>query len=102
MLQFINIKQERKEISKLFASLRKIGCTSILTTELTPKSNEFLMEEFLADGVLKLNKVIQNFKLIHMIRIEKMRGIKFDDQPRIYDILDEGIKVYSSEHVKIL
>jgi len=94
--------KKRKEISRLFASLRKIGCTSILTTELTPKSNEFLMEEFLADGVLKLDKVIQNFKLIHTIRIEKMRGIKFDEQPRIYDILDEGIKVYSSEPVKIL
>ncbi len=92
---------KRYKISELFTELRKIGCTSIFTSEITSSNNEFYMEEFLADGVIRLDKTIQNFNLMKTIRIEKMRGVKFDEQPRRYVIDERGFTVYHTERVRV-
>jgi circadian clock protein KaiC len=92
---------KRQRIAELFGKLRDIGCTSVLTSEITSVNGEFYMEEFLADGVIRLDKTVHAFTLIKTIRIEKMRGIKYDEQPRRYVIDKKGFKVYSSEPVKV-
>lgn len=97
--QRANLKRQR--ISELFNMLRSIGCTSIFTSEMTPSSGEFYMEEFLADGVIRLEKTFQNYDLIKIIRIEKMRGVKYDEQPRRYIIDEKGFTVYNTEPVKV-
>ncbi len=93
---------KRYTISYLFSNLRKLDCLSLFTTETTPKVGEFTMEEFMADGVIHLEKIItRNFRLIETIRIEKMRGVNYDKQPRRYEITEGGFRVYNTEPVLI-
>jgi len=51
--------------------------------------------------VIILSKTLRNFKMIKTIRIEKMRGIKHDDEPRRYEITDKGFMAYHTELVTI-
>lgn len=95
--QRVGLKRHR--IATVFDELRKLGVTSIVTSEVA-SHEEFYMEEFLADGVIWLEKTIQNFNLVKTIRVEKMRGTKHDEQPRRYIINDKGITVYNTEPVK--
>jgi len=90
---------KRHKIASLFENLRKLGCTSICTSETSSVNREFYMEEFLADGVIRLEKIIHDFTLIKTIRIEKMRGILYDEQPRRYTIGENGFAVYSTEPI---
>jgi len=92
---------KRRKIAELFGHLRQSGYTSILTSETTSYDGEFYMEEFLADGVIRLDKVIHNFNLIRTIRIEKMRGVEHDEQPRRYVIDKNGFSIYNTEPIKV-
>jgi len=94
--------KKRMEIGRLFKTLRRLSCTSVITSEWSSEGGEFYMEEYLADGVIILSKTLRNFKMIKTIRIEKMRGIKHDDEPRRYEIADKGFLVYHTEPVTIL
>ncbi|MCW4049527.1 MAG: AAA family ATPase [Candidatus Bathyarchaeota archaeon] len=93
--------KKRFLIGKLFESIRNLGCSAVITTEGMPKENDFYMEMFLADGVVLLGKDIKDYKLTKTIRIDKMRGIDFDDQPRRYAITSRGFQVFSKEPVLI-
>jgi KaiC/GvpD/RAD55 family RecA-like ATPase len=92
---------KRLEILELIKILREMPCTSVITSEFSSPSaeGEFYVEEYLADGVIVLSKVLQNFKLSRILRVEKMRGVKHDDQPRRYEITDKGLVVYNTESV---
>lgn len=92
---------KRFEILELVKTLRRLKCVSLITSEFSSPSmeGEFYVEEYLADGVIILSKSLQNFKVIKTILVEKMRGVKHDDQPRKYDITDEGFVVYHTEAV---
>lgn len=92
---------KRYKIAELFGELRKIGCTSIFTSEIASTNGQFYMEEFIADGVIRLDKAIQNFNLVKTIRIEKMRGVKYDEQPRRYVIDERGFTVYHTERIRV-
>jgi len=91
---------KRLEILELVKSLRKIRCTSVITSESSSQSeDEFFVEEYLADGVIILAQTLHNFAIIKTIRVEKMRGTRHDDQPREYEVGDEGLIVYNTEPV---
>ncbi|MBC8225127.1 AAA family ATPase [Candidatus Bathyarchaeota archaeon] len=99
-LQEMRAGAKRRMIADLFTSLRRIGCTTVITSEMS-SSRDFMVEEFLADGVIRLTKHIENFQMVSVLRIEKMRGIKYDDQPRRYAITSRGFTVFQAEPVLI-
>jgi KaiC/GvpD/RAD55 family RecA-like ATPase len=99
-LQEMRAGAKRRMIADLFASLRRLGCTTVITSEMT-SSRDFMVEEFLADGVIRLTKHIENFQMVSVLRIEKMRGIKYDDQPRRYSITSRGFNVFQSEQIMV-
>jgi non-specific serine/threonine protein kinase len=94
---------KRLEILELVRILRGMQCTSIITSEFSSPSGEgdFYVEEYLADGVIVLSKALRDFNVIKTIRIEKMRGVRHDDQPRKYEIMDTGFVVYHTEPVTV-
>lgn len=93
---------KRLEILELIKSLRKLNCTSVITSEsASPSEDEFFVEEYLADGVIILAQTLRNFAVTKTIRVEKMRGTKHDDQPRKYEIGDKGLVVYNTEPVTV-
>jgi KaiC/GvpD/RAD55 family RecA-like ATPase len=92
---------KRIEILELMKTLRRIKCTSIITSEsASPSEDEFFVEEYLADGVIILSKTLRDFVVTKTARIEKMRGTSHDDQPRKYEISEKGIKIFASETVR--
>ena len=93
--------KKRSLISQLFDSIRSLKCSAMITSEGTLRENEFYMEQFLSDGVILLNKNIQEFTLVKTLRIEKMRGIDFDDQPRRFSISSRGFQVFNTESVMV-
>ncbi len=92
---------KRFEIRELVKSLREMECTSIITSEVSSSSDksDFYVEEYLADGAVILSKTLKDFMLIKTVRIEKMRGIKHDDQPRKYEITRDGFTIFHTEPV---
>ncbi len=93
--------KKRHLIGQLFDTIRRLNCTAIVTSEGLPKENEFYMEQFLSDGVVLLGKDMLEFTLIKTLRIDKMRGIDFDDQPRRYVITPRGFQVFNTEPVLV-
>jgi KaiC/GvpD/RAD55 family RecA-like ATPase len=91
--------KKRFLISQLFDTIRSLGCSSIITSEGLPNENDFYMEQFLSDGVFLLGKDLLDYKMIKTIRIDKVRGIDFDDQPRRYVITNRGFQVFNAEPV---
>ncbi len=93
--------RKRFMVSQLFQTIRDLGCTSLITSEGIPGEGDFYMEQFLADGVILLEKNLQDYRLIKTLRIDKMRGIDFDDQPRRYVISSKGMQVFNKEAVLV-
>ena len=69
-------------VHKLFETIRDLDCSALITYEGVFDVDSFYSEMFLSDGVIALNKELVEFQTIKTIRIDKMRGIDFDDQPK--------------------
>ena len=93
--------KKRYLIGQLFDTIRNLGCTAVITSEGIPSAGDFYMEQFLADGVFLLKKDLLDYTMIKTIRIDKMRGIDFDDQPRRYVITNKGFQVFNMESVLV-
>jgi KaiC/GvpD/RAD55 family RecA-like ATPase len=93
--------QKRNLISHIFTHIRSMNVTALITSEGMPSPGDFYMEQFLADGVILLEKNIKDFKLTKTIRIDKMRGMDFDDQPRRYTVTQRGFQVFHAEPVLV-
>jgi KaiC/GvpD/RAD55 family RecA-like ATPase len=93
--------KKRFIIGQLFDALRTLSCSAVITTEGLPRENEFYMEHFLSDGLILLVKDLQDYKLVKTIRIDKMRGIDFDEEPRRYVISNRGFQVLNKEPVLV-
>ena len=108
----IQLKEDfsiRKNISELFKGLNETGCTSLVTTEIKTGSlteSEFIVEEYLADGVVKLHRLVKGEKageggnvVTRAIEVQKMRGVGIDNDLHPYDITEKGIVVYPETKV---
>lgn len=93
--------KKRYLIGQLFNTIRNLDCSAIVTSEGIPSQNDFYMEQFLSDGVFLLGKDLLNYTMIKTLRIDKMRGIDFDDQPRRYVITSRGFQVFNTEPVLV-
>ena len=80
----------------LIADFRKNGCTNMLISELrgTGLDREHQFEEYLVQGVILLRTILKGDKWSRMFQVTKMRGLAVDNEPRPYDITDDGIEVY--------
>lgn len=94
----------RQNISELFKGLNETGCTSLVTTEIKTGSlteSEFVVEEYLADGVIKLHRLVKGemaekagSTVVRAFEVQKMRGVGIDNDLHAYDITDKGLVVY--------
>jgi KaiC/GvpD/RAD55 family RecA-like ATPase len=88
-------------VRDLMRELRKTRCTNLLISELrgTGWEREHQFEEYLAQGVILLRTFLKGSRLVRVFQVEKMRGLAIDNQPRPYEISDNGIEVYPSATV---
>ena len=88
-------------VHKLFETIRDLGCSALITYEGVFNVDSFYSEMFLSDGVIALTKDLLEFQTIKTVRIDKMRGIDFDYQPRRYLISNTGMVVFDKEPVLV-
>lgn len=101
MLQEKDVYQQRLDLMRLFKTLSELNCTTIVTSEAhyAMLKRRFHAEEFLADGVVILHKIILKGRVVQALQVEKMRGVPHDTQLRPYKITEKGMVVYPKERV---
>jgi KaiC/GvpD/RAD55 family RecA-like ATPase len=95
-LQFPDEIERIYAMRDLMRELKRTGCTNMLISELrgTGLEREHQFEEYLAQGVILLRTFLKESRLIRVFQVEKMRGLAIDNQPRPYQITDEGVEVF--------
>lgn len=83
---------ERKQMAEFIRMLQKVGCTTILLSEMTDR-DRYLPEHFLAHGVILLHNFLSSSQMMRAIQIIKMRGTAHSSNLHRLEITEEGIKV---------
>lgn len=91
--------QRRYAILSLLESLSSLNVSVLIITEATvyDLSREINSEEYLSDGVVSMFMLKDGTRVI---QISKMRGVKADNKPHPYTIVDKlGIQVFPNESI---
>ncbi len=101
ILQYPDEVERREAIIDLVRGIAPLNCTTLMISELTHSSTErkYQIEEYVAHGVILLQRFFRAGSLVHAFIIEKMRGVNHDTQPRPYKITQDGIVVFPTEVV---
>ena len=85
----------RKRIVALGKMLKRIGCTSIITNEISldRMTSLYGLEEYVADGVILMYHTKVKSRFVRSIAILKMRNTKISEQLKPIQIDDSGITV---------
>jgi len=91
----------RKRILSLGRMLKRIGCTAIITNEISldKSSSLFGLEEYVADGVILLYHTKLEDRFIRSIGILKMRGTKISEKLHPIRITNTGVKILSKQEL---
>ena len=102
-LYFKNAFEIRKQLYKLVMALKATGATSVLTAEISDDSgnklSRFGVEEFVADGVIKLYGMKIGEGNFRSLQIIKMRRTKHAEDVFPFEFGKNGIAVKSKESV---
>lgn len=87
--------EARKRIVSLGKMFKRIGCTTIITSEISLDKTQSLygLEEYVADGVLLLYHTKLRNRFVRSIGILKMRNTEISEQLKPIQITDDGVKV---------
>jgi circadian clock protein KaiC len=97
LLQFRHTDVVRREMQRVSSALKKLGCTTVLTSEVPRGSvgfGRFGVEEFVVDGVIVLQVIQKGLLRFRCIEITKMRGTKTELGLRALGITESGMIVY--------
>ena len=96
-LPYTDFSTLRRDVLRLCALLRELGCTTILTTEMPDgggATTRFGIEHFVAQGAILLH-VAQTYR---GIEVRKMRGTRHDTNVHRMRITERGLVVSPGEH----
>jgi hypothetical protein len=90
-LPYADMVSLRRDVLRLCAMLRELGCTTLLNTEMPDSDHitRFGIEQFVAQGAIVLH-VAQTYR---GIEIRKMRGTRHDTNIHRMRITDRGLVV---------
>ncbi|UCD07507.1 MAG: AAA family ATPase [Candidatus Aenigmatarchaeota archaeon] len=103
----LHIKDEaelRRMIFNLSIILRKLGCTSLLVSEIVPGTkglSRYGVEEFVADSVVVLYYERLQSTFVRAVQIWKIRGSPHSEKLHPYKIDNSGVTVYPKEEAFI-
>ena len=100
-IHFQDEYERRVAFLDLLAAVAKTRCTTLLLAEMAEQAADrtYHFEEFIAHGVILLNKAKTDGTYTRVFSVEKMRGINHDAQPHPYTIAQGGIQVFPEEQV---
>ncbi len=89
-------------IFRLGTMLASVNCTTVLTSEVVGDGySVFGVEEFISDGIIKLNYNFQNGEFSRTFQIVKMRGIGYDSGVNNFKIDRDGINIFPKLRVPL-
>lgn len=97
-----NIQDVRKTMASLIKHLRRMGCTTLLISEVSESELEagrYGVEEFVVDGVVNLHNFLLRNVRQRAIEILKMRHVEHDTFLHPFKITRHGIEVYPHDRV---
>ncbi len=85
----------RKRIVSLGKMLKRIGCTTIITNEISldKMSSLYGLEEYVADGVILLYHTKLRNKFVRSVGVLKMRKTVISEQLKPIQITNSGVKI---------
>jgi KaiC/GvpD/RAD55 family RecA-like ATPase len=95
-----DIPEIRRMIFNIAYLLRKLGCTSLLISEVLPMQealSRFGVEEFVTDGVIVLYYTRTGSQFARSLTVWKMRSSTHSTKIHPYRITDKGIVIYPKE-----
>ncbi|MEZ5334010.1 MAG: ATPase domain-containing protein [Methanolobus sp.] len=87
-----DISLQEKEMSRFIRNLKKLGCTTILISEMTDPS-AYSTEQFAAHGVIFMHNFLYDKTMTRALQIIKMRGTKHDCNMREVNFSDKGLEI---------
>ena len=90
----------RRSMLALVSNLRRLGVTSLLTSELSNPERaklEFKSEFFIFDGIIVMYQVGEEEKRKLALEVIKMRGNNHSFVTTPYEITPKGFKIYAAE-----
>jgi KaiC/GvpD/RAD55 family RecA-like ATPase len=92
---------EERAVSKFIRNLKKLGCTTLLLSELL-KPDSYTIDQFISHGVIFLHNFMnKQGDMVRALQIVKMRGTKHDCQLHGLDFTDKGLKVLKQFNNKV-
>lgn len=95
-----DVEELRRMIFTLSLSLRKLNCTTIMTSEIVPGSrgiSRYGVEEFVSDSVVTLYYERIQSTFLRAIQVWKLRGSTHSEKLHPYQIGPQGIVVNPEE-----
>ena len=92
----------RSGLARLQRGLNKLGCTSILTSEVEDGKeglSRLGVEEYVADGVIVLYYEGDGLTRTRALEVRKMRGTRHSDHMSFFEISGGGIRIIKIEEV---
>jgi len=88
------------DLGKILATL---GCTTILTSEVTEhqRVSVYGVEEFISDAILNLDQIRIRDELQRVLQIIKIRGREFKSEDLDYRITSQGIIIFPKPRVAL-
>ncbi len=83
---------QEKEMSRFIRNLKKLGCTTMLISEMTDPS-AYSTEQFAAHGVIFMHNFLYDKTMTRALQVIKMRGTKHDCNMREVNFSDRGLVV---------
>jgi KaiC/GvpD/RAD55 family RecA-like ATPase len=83
--------------------VKQLGCTTVLTAEV-PFGQEYVgtgVEEFVADGVIKLTSEMVEDRPLRVVEIEKLRRTRLPDRKFVFT-LESGFRVFPPFKAKLV
>jgi len=87
-----DVKEEKKEMTRFVRSLKELGCTTLLLSEMTDPDS-YTIEHFLSHGVIFLHNFLEMGEMIRALQVIKMRGTMHDCSLRRLGFSKDGLNV---------
>jgi KaiC/GvpD/RAD55 family RecA-like ATPase len=95
----------RRMIFNLSVTLRKLGCTALMVSEIVPgstgKISRYGVEEFVTDSVVVLYYERNEFSFSRAMQVWKMSGSDHSKKLHPYKITDKGVSVQAQDEAFI-
>ncbi len=93
----------RKALAELRNALRSSGCTTIMLSEIPEevgKLSNFGVEEFVLDGVIKLDQTRHESDVLRSLNVRKMVGTNYSTSYHPYEFTKKGVVVHKMREIK--